>query len=436
MEAAKSWIASALLVGSVAFLLTRVTIEEFPLILGCYTLAFMAYAYVVFRVSPKVLLAIGIGLRVLAVFCFPGLSDDIYRFLWDGWLITEGVNPYAYLPVDVPLPKSEFHQLLLDKMNSPEYFSVYPSVLQGIFAVASYCIPESLYGQMVFIKMIMLSAEVVTFILGRKLLIDLHKDTRMMYLYFLNPLVLVELMGNMHMELLMIMGFAVFLWGLHEKRALAGSVFGLAFSIASKLVTAITFPFLIKRLKWKELLLYGGMMIMVLGVLFGPMVVGSYENFGKGLDLYFQKFEFNASVYFLVRQVGFWIKGYNVIASVGPALGVMAGLMVLVLAWREKKVGVESLSKRVLWSLTIYYALSTTVHPWYTSLLVFLAVFCGVRYAWVWSFLVIFSYAEYYGDGEWYYVMVALEYVMLLVFVLAEYAGKGRLQLFLPQVDD
>lgn len=418
MGGQKGVLASALYAVSIAFLLIFVQIDEYPLIIGFFTIAFLAYSYIVFRVSPKFLLVLAFGLRLIAVFSFPGLSDDIYRFLWDGWLITEGVNPYAYLPVDVPLQLGEFQNMLLEKMNSPEYYSVYPSVLQALFTCAAYIIPESLYGQMVFIKLILFAAELGTFILGSKILERMGKDKRLIYLYLLNPLVLVELIGNMHMELLMIFGFAVFLWGLYEKKGLSWSVFGLAFSVASKLVTAITFPFLLKRLTWKELLGYGGMMFLVLGVLFGPMVVGSYENFGKGLDLYFQKFEFNASVYFLVREVGYWVKGYNVIAKAGPFLGVIAGMLVLVLAWKEKDAGIESLCKRVLWALTIYYLLSTTVHPWYTSLLVFLSVFTNIRYAYVWSFLALLSYAEYYGEGNLYYWAVALEYVLLALFVL------------------
>ena len=413
----KGVLAGTLFAVSVALLLSFVQIDEFPLIIGFYTVAFIAYAYIVLRVPPKFLLVLAFGLRIVAVFSFPGLSDDIYRFLWDGWLITEGINPYAYLPVDVPLPLGDFHKMLLEKMNSPEYYSVYPSVLQALFTSAAYIIPESLYGQMVCIKVILFIAEIGTFILGSKVLERMGRDKRLIYLYFLNPLVIVELIGNMHMELLMIFGFAVFLWGLHEKKGLAWSVFGLAFSVASKLVTAISFPFLLKRLTKKELLIYGSMMVVVMGILFGPMVVGSYENFGKGLDLYFQKFEFNASVYFLVRQVGYWITGYNVIGKAGPFLGLIAGLLVLVLAWREKEAGIGSLCKRVLWALTIYYLLSTTVHPWYTSLLVFLSIFTNVRYAYVWSFLALLSYAKYYDDGSLYYWMVALEYVLLAVFI-------------------
>ena len=248
MGAPKASVASVLFAASIAILLLWVKIDDFPLIVGFFTVAFLSYAYIIFRVSPKWLLFMAFGLRVLAVFAVPGLSDDIYRFLWDGWLITEGVNPYAFLPVDIPLALGDFQKMLLEKMNSPEYYSVYPSVLQALFASASFIIPDSLYGQMVFIKLIMLGAEVGTFILGRKLLVGMGKDERLIYLYLLNPLVIVELMGNMHMELLMIMGFAVFLWGLQQKRGLAWSVFGLAFSIASKLVTAIAFPFLIKRL--------------------------------------------------------------------------------------------------------------------------------------------------------------------------------------------
>jgi len=98
METLKIRSAVAAFIIAIACLLIFGKIDDFPMILGFYTVAFLAYGFIVFKLSWKVLLGIAFGLRFLAIFCFPGLSDDIYRFLWDGWLITEGVNPYAFLP--------------------------------------------------------------------------------------------------------------------------------------------------------------------------------------------------------------------------------------------------------------------------------------------------------------------------------------------------
>ena len=81
MTDTKGVLACSLYAVSIALLLSFVKIDEYPLILGFFTVAFLSYAFIVMRVSPKALLVMAFGLRLLAVFAFPGLSDDIYRFL-------------------------------------------------------------------------------------------------------------------------------------------------------------------------------------------------------------------------------------------------------------------------------------------------------------------------------------------------------------------
>ena len=39
-----------------------------------------------------------IGSRLLILFSFPLLSDDIYRFIWDGSLLHHGINPFSLTP--------------------------------------------------------------------------------------------------------------------------------------------------------------------------------------------------------------------------------------------------------------------------------------------------------------------------------------------------
>ena len=33
----------------------------------------------------------------------PGLTDDLFRYIWDGWLQWEGINPYRFVPSDSAL---------------------------------------------------------------------------------------------------------------------------------------------------------------------------------------------------------------------------------------------------------------------------------------------------------------------------------------------
>jgi hypothetical protein len=37
---------------------------------------------------------------LLLLFAVPALSDDFYRFVWDGRLLFNGINPYTILPAD------------------------------------------------------------------------------------------------------------------------------------------------------------------------------------------------------------------------------------------------------------------------------------------------------------------------------------------------
>lgn len=83
------------------------------------------------------LVALAMGLRLLLIGAEPVLSDDFYRYFFDGQLVGKGLNPYAALPGDWftngILEKNVYWEILLDKMNSPNYYSVYPPLHQLFF---------------------------------------------------------------------------------------------------------------------------------------------------------------------------------------------------------------------------------------------------------------------------------------------------------------
>src|SRR5262249_21495525 len=45
-----------------------------------------------------VVLAVAALARMIAVFAPDTLSDDIYRYIWDGRVQAAGINPYRYVP--------------------------------------------------------------------------------------------------------------------------------------------------------------------------------------------------------------------------------------------------------------------------------------------------------------------------------------------------
>ena len=47
----------------------------------------------------KLLLGLGIFFRIIFLFATPNLSQDFYRFIWDGQVLMQGFSPYLVSPV-------------------------------------------------------------------------------------------------------------------------------------------------------------------------------------------------------------------------------------------------------------------------------------------------------------------------------------------------
>ena len=143
------------------------------------------------------------------------------------------------------------------------------------------------------------------------------------------------------------------------------------------------------------------------------------------LDLYFRKFEFNASFYYVVRFIGYQTKGYNIIQTAGPALAQLTIVFILFysLLIDPKK---TSLPQSMMWILFWYILFSTTVHPWYIVPMVFFSMFTNYRYPIYWSFLIFFTYLGYSQQGylevQW---VVFIEYTVVLLIAAIEIRRSG-----------
>ena len=91
----------------------------------------MVSCWILYRSEIRLnyLLIGGVALRLLLIGMEPNLSEDIYRYIWDGQIFLNGGDPYLHVPSwyaqngQWPAGTS---QLLFSKLNSPDYFSVYP----------------------------------------------------------------------------------------------------------------------------------------------------------------------------------------------------------------------------------------------------------------------------------------------------------------------
>ncbi len=386
--------------------------------------------------------------RFLFIGAIPNLSQDFYRFLWDGRMIVAGFNPYLYLPENLitlgTAPVSQA-KLLFDGMGAlnASHYTNYPPLNQLIFAIAGLLAGKSILGSVVVLRTIIIAADFGTLYFGSKLLKQLNLPTSRIFLYVLNPFIIIELTGNLHFEGVMVFLLIWSLYLLHNKKWVgSGVVF--ACSVLLKLVPLLLLPFFFGYFIYKrkhsnnndlaqdsELgfqKLIGFYLIVGVTVLFGfaPILSSAFiENFIATIGLWFQKFEFNASFYYIVRWIGFQVKGYNIIETAGKALPVLVVLILMGLSFFKKNNSTQKLITSMLFGFTAYLFLSTTVHPWYLAIPLILSVFTNYKYVLVWSFTIILSYFAYSGEqfqeNLW---VVGLEYLLVFACLIWEVTGR------------
>ena len=401
----------------------------FGLLLGLFAVAMLAYAWLMRSHLPwRWGVAAALGFRLLWLPAQPALSDDVFRFHWDGLLVAHGVNPFRFRPDEliadgaraalpnaaqraVVLPKL---QQLYGKLNSPHYYSVYPPVCQVVFGIAARWFPASDAGFAVCLRACILLAELAAGWLLLALLRTYSAPPERALRYLLHPLVIVELTGNLHFEGLVFCFVLLMLWLLSRGRW-AGAAAALGLGMATKLVPLLALPLLVRRLGWPRFVTFAALSIGVFAALFGPFITSELlVNISRSLVLYFRNFEFNASIYYMLRPIGYWLTTYNQIAHLGPALALVAGCIGLAVAWHERRPSLAGLPGTMLLMLTAYYALATTVHPWYLTLLIGLSSLSRFRFPLVWGGMAVLSYSAYrssaYTESLW---LLGLEYAVV-----------------------
>ncbi|MEK6782006.1 MAG: glycosyltransferase 87 family protein [Bacteroidota bacterium] len=442
---ASSWflfIGSAFLYVFVEYDITRH--DTFGLF-SCAGVLFLIYAWVMRSVDESEVsywLIASLLFRSSLWFALPNLSDDFYRFIWDGRLLAAGFHPFAELP-RYYMEHSEvipgIDRTLFEKLNSPDYFTIYPPISQFVFWLSVRLSPKSIFGSVVVIRSLIIASEVGSLLLIRKILKHYNLPNKNALLYALNPLVIIELTGNLHFEAFLIFFLLLSFWFL-KKGNLMWAAFNFAAAICTKLIPIIFLPLLVTRLGLRrsfQFCLITGFCCVLLSL---PLLNWEIiSGFRESIAYYFKKFEFNASIYYLVREWGFWKYGYNIIQTVGWKLAVCCTASILLYTlWDFMQSSKFRIQDRLLMTvgllpmdyiflLSIYFAFSTIVHPWYITTLVAFSTFNTYRFAVLWAALIFLTYAGYTSDGfEENLWLTLIEYVLVMGYLVFEVMEKKR----------
>lgn len=415
-----------LLVTYMAFAFLLKERSSFLLFITIYAVLFFFYTQVIRKNNDSLLInSLWLVLMSFPLFWVnPVLSDDVYRFIWDGRLSISGINPYKYLPSEITNP--ELTQLF-SKLNSPDYYSVYPPLKQVIFATAAFLSGTSIATNIFIFRALLLLAVVFSGYLIRETirLSNFNEvGTRNKHLWLLyNPLVLLESVGNMHFEILMLTFLLASYYGyLKRKKIFLPSIlFGMAVSV--KLIPLMLLPLIVIKLGFRKGVLFVIIAFLLnVGLLLPFLDMATILNFSQSLDLYFHSFEFNASLYYLIRELGYLFTGFNIINYTGTLLGIISFISILWLAYSGKY-----FSLTVVLTLFIHLIFSTTVHPWYIIPLIGVAALTPYRFPYLWSMSIGLSYHAYSNlpvqENLW---ITLLAYLPVLGLALVEIANNDN----------
>ncbi|MGB7115081.1 MAG: polyprenol phosphomannose-dependent alpha 1,6 mannosyltransferase MptB [Anaerolineales bacterium] len=445
-----------------------------PSLRGSYVVSFLAYfliaaaAYALAvarlnrdRLPLTAIWVFAILFRLILLGTDPTLSDDVYRYIWDGHLLNQGINPFS-LPVNSPL-LDQYDTLLRGLVNHDWMASPYLPVSQLFFALVNRVAPQSILAFQVGAVIFDLSTGWLVFDILRML--GLSRNKALIYLW--NPLVIVEFAHGAHIDALMIFLMMAAFWFLVRSkpwqpgrdRECYFSAFALAGSTLTKAIPALLVPLFVRRWGWRRLVVYFALLLS-LSALFaagaGWGLSGPLDGRGLfgALRIYSSYWNYNSGIYhwFEVLILGSQAAGATSGEMVGDTPILFAKLFTIALtalislasgvwAWKLDDPGKADFNTRSVYLLRLtvipigaYLLLTTTVHPWYVTLIVPLLPFLYPvqdetnltgRFVWPWiyfSIAVSLSYLTYIDPQNLreYPLVRLLEYLPLyLLFIWA-----------------
>lgn len=399
-------------------------------------------------------------------------EDDIYRYLWDGKVFANGINPFEYSPAEVhnfkalriQNPESyyeiyvernerELEKLdalkwespqavkFLERVNHPDVPTIYPPMAQFVFRLVHQMKPDSIVAMRAGFLIFDIMA--LVFIVG--ILSRLGMDKAGVMIYFWSPLIIKESFNSTHLDIIgisLLCGSICFLLG--HRHTLA-TLF-LALSFLGKLYPIILLPLYLQacyenrlvegKKTWRVLVgnsaLFMG--VIILGYL--PFIGIGLKMF-EGLKAFTLYWQSNDSIFailvFIFKFVSGGLANEMILSNPLPVFLSKISVAIILIGvpfiLLLKRVSLlqrpEDFVRGFFWIMALIFLLSPVQNPWYLCWVVpFLCVF--PHRSWIaLTGLVGFYYLDFYFDyqelqtySQWipwveylpFYLLLALEF--------------------------
>jgi alpha-1,6-mannosyltransferase len=298
----------------------------FGLIFAALALLHLAACSIVGRVAPRralwVIGAFALVYRLLLVPMTPSLSDDFFRYVWDGFIQGQGYNPYRF-PPEAPELRPLRDEYYWPRINRKEQTSAYPPFAELAFRGLALLAPFSATA----FKLAFVALDLATVATLAGLLRLRGRPPTAAIWYAWHPLPIVEFAGSAHIDVLAVtLIAAALLLEARGRRAAAGVALGLA--TLTKLYPLLLLPAFTRRERPQAALAA----IATVAIGFAPALLSGDTNF-RQFPTYLREEGYRSGErYFpvaLLRELGLGLPTALYVALAGVALAALAGWLVL-----------------------------------------------------------------------------------------------------------
>ena len=334
---------------------------------------------------------------IIALFCRLALlshepSDDINRYLWEGNLIHEGINPYKYSPDDLSSADIAKNNPFFEKINHPQSPAAYPPLMLSIFSLIVRVSHTPLA-----MKSLMLLFDIGT--LGALFMLLQYRDLepRWSILYAFNPVILYGFAGQGHFDSIMIF-FYMAAFVCYDQKRWTWMYLLMGLAVQSKYVAVVILPFLIRR----DTVKYLWVTILVMVLPYVPFMSEDPWQPFYGLIKFGETYAFNGSVHGSLRAA---------LGGIHPATTLCKVLLGTTLLFgyiyfhpqRSRRFLNDPISGS-FFAVGVLLVLAPTIHFWYISWIIPFLVLRPTK-SWILLCLTISGYfvtnGIYHHTGRW-----------------------------------
>ncbi len=202
------------------------------------------------RVPPRTALVLillaGLAMRIPPMLDYPFLSTDAFRYVWDGRVQGQGINPYRYIPA---APELAFLRdgYIYPNINRADYaVTIYPPAAQMLFFLIG-----RIGDSLVNIRIWFVALEGVTIWLLIDLLRRIGQPVQRIVAWAWHPLAIWEIAGSAHIDGPMVTMAVLGIWLVAVLRRPVVGAAAIAAAAMMKPLAALALPFAWKPWDWR-----------------------------------------------------------------------------------------------------------------------------------------------------------------------------------------